>query len=79
MDAIPTDPDLWFVLGIVLAIFCVPSLFSAWTDGRTPRASAITVLIAIGMIGYASYTNPSGYEFSEIPTVFSEVLARYVL
>ena len=79
MDAIPTDPDLWFAIGIVLAIFCVPSLFSAWTDGRRPRASSITLLIAIGMIGWASYSNPQGYQFDEIPTVFSEVLSRYVL
>jgi len=79
MDAIPTDPDLWFVIGIVLAIFCIPSLFSAWTDGRQTRVSAITVLIAIGMIGWASYSNPQGYPFDEIPTVFSEVLSRYAL
>ena len=45
-----SDPDLWFVIGIALAILCIPSLFSAWTDGRAPRASAITVLIASGMI-----------------------------
>lgn len=79
MDAFPTDPDLWFVIGVVLVIFCVPSLFSAWTDGRTPRASAVTVLIAIGMMGYASYANPQGYEFREIPNVFSEVIGRYLL
>ena len=29
MGAIPTDPDLWFVIGVILAIFCIPSLFSA--------------------------------------------------
>ncbi|MEM9435941.1 MAG: hypothetical protein AAGA15_02790 [Pseudomonadota bacterium] len=79
MDVIPADPDLWFVIGVVLVIFCIPSLFSAWTDGRTPRAGAVTVLIAICMLGYASYTNPQGYEFREIPTVFSEVIGRYLL
>ncbi|MEM8591630.1 MAG: hypothetical protein AAGF13_03800 [Pseudomonadota bacterium] len=72
------DADLWFVIGVVLVVLMVPSLFSAWTDGRTPRASAVTVLIAVAMIGYASYTKPSGYEFSEIPSVFSEVIARYI-
>lgn len=79
MGAIPTDPDLWFVIGIVLAILCIPSLFSAWTDSRTPRASAITVLIAAGMIAYAALNKPSGYDFNDIPTVFSEVLGRYIL
>ncbi|MEM6729266.1 MAG: hypothetical protein AAF618_12260 [Pseudomonadota bacterium] len=79
MDAIPIDPDLMFVLGIVLTILCAPSLFSAWIDGRRPRASAITILIAIGMVGYASYVKPSGYPFGEIPNVVAEVLARYIL
>lgn len=79
MDAIPTDPDLWFVIGLVLAVLCIPSIFSAWTDNRTPRASAITVLIAGGMIAYAALTKPSGYRFNDIPTVVSEVLGRYIL
>ena len=79
MGAIPTDPDLWFVIGVILAIFCIPPLFSAWTEGRAPRVSAITVLIAIGMVGYAAMNKPQGYTFEEIPTVFSEVLGRYVL
>ncbi|MEM1373206.1 MAG: hypothetical protein AAGF78_02360 [Pseudomonadota bacterium] len=67
MSAIPTDPDLWFVIGVVLAILCIPSLFSAWTDGRPPRASAITVLIAGGMIAYAVLTKPSGSSSTRSP------------
>lgn len=74
-----TDPDLWFTIGVTLGILCVPSLFSAFTDGRTPRASAVTILIAVGMIGFASYSNPEGYDFAEIPSVFAEVFGLYIL
>ncbi|MEM6479208.1 MAG: hypothetical protein AAF841_01870 [Pseudomonadota bacterium] len=75
---VAADPDLWFCLGVVLAILSIPSLLSAWSDGRTPRASAITVLLAGGMIALAMISKPSGYELAEIPNVFAEVIGRYI-
>jgi len=71
------DPDLWLLIGIALAILTVPSLLSAWSEGDPPRASAITVLIAGGMIAYALMNKPGGYSFAELPDVMSSVVARY--
>jgi len=71
-------PDLSLVLGIVIAGFSVPSILSALADGRAPRASAITILIAGGLILYAIQSQPGGYTLQEIPNVFVRVAAKFV-
>ena len=39
------DTDLFLVIGIVLCALAIPSLLSAYTEGRAPRAGAVLVLI----------------------------------
>ena len=70
------DADLALVLGIVLAILSVPSVLSAISDRRAPRASALTILIAGGLVLYAIKSHPGGYAMSELPDVFVRVTAK---
>lgn len=72
------DADTFLVLGLVIAGFSIPSILSAISDGRAPRASAITILIAGGLILYAIQSQPGGYSIQQIPDVFVRVVARYV-
>lgn len=72
------DPDLALSLGLVIAAFSVPSILSALSDRRAPRASALTVLIGGGLILYAMQGKPGGYTLSEVPDVFVSVAARYL-
>lgn len=72
------DPDTFLVLGLIIAGFSIPSVMSALSDGRAPRASALTILIAGGLILYAIQTQPGGYALQDIPDVFVRVVARYV-
>lgn len=72
------DADLALVIGIVLAVLSVPSILSALTDRRAPRASAITILIAGGLILFAILGKPGGYQLSQIPDVFVSVIARFM-
>ena len=72
------DTDLALIIGLVLAGFTVPSIMSALSDRRAPRASMVTILIAGGLILYAAVSKPGGYQISEIPDVFFGVLARYL-
>ncbi|MCE8006528.1 hypothetical protein [Aestuariivita sp.] len=72
------DADLALILGMVLGCFALVGMWSAITDGRGPRASAITVLIAGGLIVYALTTTPDGYTMAQIPDVFFSVLARFL-
>jgi hypothetical protein len=70
------DTDLAMVLGITIACFSVPSLLSAFSDRRAPRAPALIILIATGLIVYASTNSPGGYQLGELPGVFARVIRQ---
>ena len=70
------DPDTFLVLGIVIAGFAIPSILSSLSDGRAPRASAVTILIAGGCILYAIQAQPGGYTLQEVPDAFVRVIAQ---
>jgi hypothetical protein len=72
------DTDLALILGLVVAGLAVPSVMSALSDRRAPRASMVTILIAGAMILYAVTSKPGGYEISQVPDVFFSVLSRYL-
>lgn len=72
------DPDTLLVLGIIVAGFSVPSILSAISDGRAPRASALTMLIAGGLILFAIQTHPGGYTLQDVPDAFVRVVAQFV-
>ena len=72
------DTDLALVIGIVVAAFSIPSILSALSDKRAPRASAITILIAGGLIVFAIQGKPGGYQLQQIPDIFVNVIARYM-
>lgn len=72
------DPDLFFIIGIVLAVLSLPSMISAFSEGRAPRVATFTAVVAGCMIVYAIQTNPEGYTFKGIPEVFVRVVARII-
>ena len=72
------DPDLALVLGIVIAALSIPSILSALSDRRAPRASALTILIGGGLILFALQSKPQGYTIEQVPDVFVDVVARYL-
>lgn len=72
------DPDLIFVIGLVIGIFSIPSIISAISDGHAPRVAALTVVISGIMVVYAVQQNPGGYAFRDIPNLFVQVVARYL-
>ena len=72
------DSDLALVIGILIACLAIPSILSAVSDRRAPRASAITILIAGGLIVFAITGKPGGYQLGQLPDVFMNVVARYM-
>jgi hypothetical protein len=71
------DSDLLLTIGIVLGVLTIPSLLSAWTDGRVPRLGAIMVVASAALIVTALTQKPGGYTFGEIPSVMMNVVGRY--
>ncbi len=71
------DSDLSLVLGLALAALTIPSVLSALSDARAPRASMVTILIAGGLIIYAIRSHPGGYALADVPDAVMHVIARY--
>jgi hypothetical protein len=72
------DTDLILVIGIVLCALSIPSLLSAYVEGRAPRAGAIMVFIGGVMVVVALTQHSRGYSFEEIPDLFFRVIGRYI-
>ena len=72
------DPDLALTLGIIIATLSIPSILSALSDSRAPRASAVTILIAGGLILYALQNNPGGYRLEQVPDIVVKVISRFL-
>ena len=72
------DSDLMLVIGLVIGGFSIPSIMGAFADGRVPRAAAITVMVAGGLIVLAIREQPGGYALNDIPDVFVNVIGSYI-
>ena len=72
------DTDLFLSIGVVLVILSLPSLLSAWTEGRAPRIASIMLIVAAALIITALTQRPGGYSFDEIPSTMLRVVGRYV-
>ena len=72
------DTDLMLVLGISLGVLSIPSMVSAFTDGRAPHFAAVMLLIAGTLLVMALVSRPSGYSLNEVFEAFGKVWARYL-
>ena len=72
------DPDLALIIGLILGVFSIPSIMSAFSEGRAPRVAAFTVIAAGCLVVWAVSQKPGGYAIMEIPDVFARVVARFI-
>ena len=72
------DPDYIFVIGLVVAVLAVPALIGAFSESRPPRAAAILILIAAGLISVAVIQKAGGFTVSGAPDVFMRVIGDLV-
>jgi len=66
------------VFGIVIGVLTIPSMFRAAIDGNPPRAAALAVVVAGGMIVYAVYNTPGGFAVNELPDMFTRVVKSFL-
>ena len=71
------DADLALVLGIILLVFSIPSILSAFSEGRAPRVAAFTIILGGTMVVWALSQKPGGFNIMEIPEAFVRVVARF--
>lgn len=72
------DPDYIFVIGLVVGLLAIPALIGAFSESRTPRAAAIMVLIAAGLVSVAVLRKPGGYSVQAVPEVFMRVVGDII-
>ena len=72
------DFDLMFVIGVILSGLAIPSILSAYSDNRAPRAAAIVLLIGGVLLVAAITKKPGGVAFGQVPDIFFRVIARYI-
>ena len=61
-----------------MGVLTLPSLLSAYSESRPPRAAAILVLISGVLITVALSRKTNGYAIQDIPEVFMSVFNRYL-
>jgi hypothetical protein len=66
--------DILLVAGVMLAVLAVPAVVSAYSDGRSPRAPAIIVMIAGGLIVIAMMNWPGPFHLNDVPKAFVRVI-----
>jgi predicted membrane channel-forming protein YqfA (hemolysin III family) len=72
------DTDLLLIIGMVIAILAVPSVISAFSESRPPRAAAILFLIGGTLIVVALTQGTTRYSMGDLPEVLSRVIAKYL-
>ncbi len=70
--------DIYLVIGIVVLVFAIPSVVSAFSESRPPRLAAIAVLIGGGLVALAVSQQPGGYALEDIPRAFARVIAALI-
>ena len=72
------SPDLSLTLGVILAVFAIPSIVSAFSDGRSPRVSALVFVVSGALVAYAMRVKEGGYTLREVPDTMIRVIATVI-
>ncbi|MCB1358195.1 MAG: hypothetical protein KDK53_17465 [Maritimibacter sp.] len=70
--------DLFLIIGLVIVVLSIPAIFSAVSDGHAPRVPAVVILIGGGLVTFAATQKPGGYELTQIPNVFIDVVSQII-
>jgi hypothetical protein len=68
--------DQILVVALIICALSLPSMLSAYSEGRAPRVGSIMVLIGGVLLAYALTQKPGGYQFNDIPHVFLREIAN---
>ncbi len=72
------DTDFALTIGLVVAVFSIPAMLSAYSENRAPRLSMLAFLAAAGTVAWAVASHPGGYEVSDVPNVVVKVIAQLI-
>lgn len=67
--------DYLLTIGLVIALFSIPAMLSAYADQRAPRMSMAAFILAVATIAFAYARHPGGYSPADVPNVVVSVIA----
>lgn len=70
------DSDLYLVAGLILLGFSLPSIVSAFSEGRAPRVAAIVLLVGGSLVVLALNERP--YTIDGVAQAFTRVVGRFI-
>ncbi|MEP2532983.1 hypothetical protein [Shimia sp.] len=70
--------DYLMTVGLVIGLFSIPAMLSAYADERFPRGPMAAFILSAAIIVLAWAMNPALYTFAELPNVVVRVIADIV-
>ena len=70
--------DYLLTIGLVIGLFSIPAMLSAYADQRPPRASMAAFILAAATMAFAYTQKPGGYAPMDVPNVVVEVIADII-
>ncbi|SEO75420.1 hypothetical protein SAMN04490248_11167 [Salinihabitans flavidus] len=72
------NTDTALTIGLLIGVFSIPAMLSAYSEDRAPRYSMAAFILAAATIAWAVTQKPGGYELADVPNVVIEVIARMI-
>lgn len=70
------NADYIFIVGVLAAVFALPSALNAMTESRFPRTSVSLVALSAFAIAFANQMQPHGYQMGDVGPVFARVFGQ---
>ncbi|PHQ94507.1 MAG: hypothetical protein COB40_12045 [Marinosulfonomonas sp.] len=70
--------DIILVFGVIIGVLAIPSLISAFSAGRSPRAATVLFMVGGAMVSWVIIQQPNTYSVENFPDVFVKVVAKII-
>lgn len=70
--------DYLLTIGLVVGLFSIPAMLSAYADRRPPRASMAAFILSAAILAVAYVRHPGGYALADVPNVVVAVIADII-
>ncbi|TKZ17395.1 hypothetical protein FAP39_14535 [Shimia litoralis] len=72
------NTDYILAIGMLIGVFSIPAMMSAYADERPPRASMAAFILALSLMVLAYVRQPGGYTLTDLPNVVVTVIADII-
>lgn len=72
------NSDFLLVLGVFIGALSIPSMISAFSEGRPPRAAIMLFVIGGGLVAYIVTKNPNTYTLEAFPKLVTDVIGKMI-